>query len=81
MILTSIAMILGNIIAWFIDLLPTVEFTMPDVSGLNTAVSYLFYFLTKPVTIALLFSTIFWFTAQPIASLVKFIYRKIPGVS
>lgn len=81
MILTAFFENLRKIIEWFIDLFPTVEFTMPDVSGLNTAVSYLFYFLTKPLTIALLSSTIFWFTVQPVASLVKFIYRKIPGVS
>ena len=69
-----------NLIIWFIELLPDIKFTMPDVSGVNTAVGILFYFLTKPVAIILLTSTIFWLTVQPTASLIKFVYRKIPGV-
>lgn len=72
---------LYNIVSWLIDLFPEVSFTMPDLSGISTSISYLFYFLTKPFSIVLLSSLILWFTVQPIASLVKFIYRKIPGIN
>lgn len=81
MILEQILNGLKNIILWFINLMPDIDFTMPDVTGLNNAVKILFYFLTKPVTIAVLTSTLFWLTVQPTVSLIKFVYRKIPGVS
>lgn len=68
-------------VIWLINLIPDLEFTMPDISGLATGVKLLFMVLSKPVAVALLGSTVFWLTAQPIASLIKFIYRKIPGVS
>lgn len=80
MVIEQIINGLKNLVIWFIDIMPVIEFTMPDVSGLNNAVKILFYFLTKPVTIVLLGSTILWLTVQPTASLIKFIYRKIPGV-
>lgn len=70
-----------NIISWFIGLFPEVSFTMPDLSGISTAISYLYYFLTKPFSIVLLSSLIFWFTVQPFVSLIKFIYKKIPGIN
>ncbi len=70
-----------NVIVWFINLLPEVSFTMPDLSGISNAISYLYYFLTKPFSIVLLSSLIFWFTVQPFVSLIKFIYRKIPGIN
>ena len=72
---------LKNLIIWFIELMPDIEFTMPDVTGINSAIQIMFYFLTKPVAIALLTSTIFWLTVQPTVSLIKFVYRKIPGVN
>lgn len=71
---------LYNIVSWLIDLFPEVSFTMPDLSGISNAISFLFYFLTKRFAIVLLSSLIFWFTVQPIASLIKFIYKKIPGI-
>jgi len=81
MIFEYLASGLKNLIIWFIGLMPDIDFTMPDVSGISDAIAILFYFLTKPVAIAILTSTLFWLAVQPSASLIKFIYRKIPGVS
>lgn len=72
---------LHSVIIWFIDLFPEIEYTSPDISGITNAISIMYYFLTKPIAVALLTSTLFWLTAMPLASLIKFIYRKIPGVS
>ena len=81
MIFDLILETLHSVIIWFIDLFPTIEYTSPDISGITNAISIMYYFLTKPIAVALLTSTLFWLTAMPIASLIKFIYRKIPGVS
>lgn len=72
---------LHSIVIWFISLFPDIQYTAPDISGITNAISTLFYFLTKPVAVALLVSTVFWLTTMPVASLIKFIYRKIPGIS
>lgn len=81
MIFTYILNGLQGVMLWIISLFPNITFTMPSVSGLASSVGIIAYILTPPVMIAMLVSLVFWLTVQPTASLIKFIYRKIPGVS
>lgn len=75
--LEGLSTIVNNITALFVDI-PDFSF---DLSGLNTIVSLLMYMLSKPVVVVAISSLVFWLVFQPSMSLIKFIYRKIPGVS
>lgn len=52
-----------------------------SISALNESVRVLFYFVTPVIGSALIITTAFWLILQPSVSLLKFIYRKIPGVT
>lgn len=75
--LEGLSTIVNSITALFKDI-PDFSF---DLSGLNTVVSLLMYMLSKPIVILAISSLVFWLVFQPSMSLIKFIYRKIPGVS
>lgn len=81
MIFTYILNGLQGVILWIVNLLPNVTFTMPSVDGLASSVGIISYILTPTVFYMLVGSLVFWLAAQPTASLIKFIYKKIPGVS
>jgi len=80
MIFTYILNGLQGVVSWIISLFPDITFTMPSVDGLSQSVGVIAYILTPTVMIIMLTSLLFWLVAQPTASLIKFIYRKIPGV-
>lgn len=56
-------------------------FELPDLSALQNGVATLFFLVGKPLLTLCLFTVMSLYAFQIGASIFKFIYRKIPGIS
>lgn len=86
MIIDSIITGLKNLILWFVDLLPSIDidtsFLTSSTFNVLVDIKNIFnYFLGSPIATFLIASFLTMIVAYPLASTIKFIYKKIPGVS
>jgi len=86
MIIDNLVSALKNIILWFIELFPVITI---DSSYLSSNTFSVFsdsklmmnYFLGSTIANVLLANFVLWIVAFPSASLIKWLYKKIPTVS
>lgn len=70
-----------NILKWAINLIPTPNITIPSLSGLTNAVAIGKFIIGSTTFDALILSITFWAGVILVVGVLKFVYRKIPGIT